>query len=125
MTTLQKIAGIFTPRPKQDRAAPDEIPPAVAAGVGAFPVSVIVTPSDPIEEGRQCWECRLTVEVHRHWQAAQSGGLWQEGYRVPCNCVEVGGTMEGGGAWDPLLGHHYRCIWWSFQETESRRKVEV
>jgi hypothetical protein len=52
----------------------------------------------------------LTDEVHRHDRLGQSGGLWQNGYRVPCNCAEVGGLVEGYGRWDAfLLGHHYRC----------------
>jgi len=58
--------------------------------------------------------------VHRHDRAGQTGGLWQEGYRVPCNCAVVGGLVDGR-TWDAFqLGHHYRCIWWSFQEGVAR-----
>jgi hypothetical protein len=117
----EKMARIYRPRPEQDRVALDEMPPVAAVGVEA-PVPASETPGDPIEEGQACWECRLTAEVHRH---ARGGGLWQEGYRIPCNCAIVGGVVNGA-LWDALwYGHHYRCIWWSFEARESRRKVEV
>jgi hypothetical protein len=140
------LARVYKPRPEQDRVAPDETPPTATAGVGSFPVPASETPGDPYQEqgvrsrgdghgaaglksgstegqgtgqspAGDCWECRLTVEVHRH---NHGGGLWQEGYRVPCKCGIVGG-MVNGTLWDAFwYGHHYECIWWSFQEREAK-----
>lgn len=128
------LAGIYKTRPKQDRVIGAEsdssgaVEPAIRfsndRSATAYDAPAlesgergIEAPGDPIQEGLDCWECRLTAEVHRH----PRGQLWQEGYRVPCNCAEVGRGLDGV-ALDPfIVGHHYRCIWWSFQERIARK----